>query len=43
MNGKVSNESPIGKALLGRKTNDVIEVTSPGGKIKYKITHISNK
>ena len=38
--GKISNESPIGKALLGRKVGDEIEVEVPAGKIKYKIIKI---
>ena len=38
--GWISNESPIGKALLGRKPGDEIEVTVPAGNIKYKIKKI---
>lgn len=38
---KLSNESPVGKALLGHKKNDVVEVTVPSGKIKFKILKIS--
>lgn len=38
---KISIESPIGKALLGRKENDSIEVTVPAGLLKYKIIRIS--
>ena len=38
---KLSNESPVGKALLGRKRNDVVEVALPNGrKIHLKITKI---
>jgi transcription elongation factor GreA len=43
MNGRISNESPIGKALLGHKVNDVVQVQTPSGAIKVKITHIGNK
>ena len=39
--GKISNESPIGKALLGKKVGDVVEVDAPAGKMKYKILKIS--
>jgi transcription elongation factor GreA len=39
-NKKLSNESPVGKALLGRKKNDVVSVTVPRGEIKFKITKI---
>ncbi|MCS7055277.1 MAG: transcription elongation factor GreA [Thermoflexales bacterium] len=41
--GKISNESPLGRALLGRKVNDIVSVQAPGGEIKFKVTHISNK
>ena len=34
---KISNESPIGKALLGAKKNQVVEVQAPAGIMKYKI------
>jgi transcription elongation factor GreA len=38
---KLSNESPIGKALLGRKRNEVVSVETPrGSKKKLKITKI---
>lgn len=39
-NGKISNESPIGAALLGHKEGDVIEVDVPDGIIKFKILQI---
>lgn len=39
--GKISNESPIGKALMGKKVGDAIEVDVPDGKMKYKILKIS--
>lgn len=35
--GKISNESPLGRAFLGRKIGDEIEVKTPGGITKYKI------
>jgi transcription elongation factor GreA len=41
--GKISNESPMGKALLGHKTHEVVMVQTPDGPTKYKISHISNK
>ena len=34
---KISNESPLGKALLGAKKGDTVEVNAPAGVIKYKI------
>lgn len=41
--GKISNESPMGKALLGRKLHEVVAVQTPGGSMKFKIVHINNK
>ena len=38
---KISNESPIGKALLGAKKNQTVEVQAPAGVIKYKILSIT--
>lgn len=37
---KISHSSPLGKALLGKKTGDKVEVEAPVGKILYKIIHI---
>ena len=37
---KISNESPIGKALIGTKKGSTIEVEAPGGVSKYKILSI---
>ncbi len=39
-NGKISNESPIGSALMNGKVGDVVEVNTPGGKTKFKILKI---
>ena len=38
--GKISNESPLGKAFLDREIGDIIEVETPKGKVKYKIMGI---
>ncbi len=38
--GKISNESPIGKALLYKKKGDTVEVTVPNGNIKIKVVDI---
>lgn len=38
--GKISYQSPIGKALLGKTIADEVEVEAPAGKIKYKIIGI---
>lgn len=40
MNKKLSNISPIGRALIGKKVGDVIEIEIPSGRIKYKIIAI---
>jgi transcription elongation factor GreA len=40
INGKVSYESPIGKALLGRQVQDIVTVEAPGGEIAFRITEI---
>ena len=37
---KISNESPLGAAILGAKKNKVVEVNAPGGIMKYKILSI---
>ena len=37
---KISNESPIGKALLGRKKGETVDVDAPAGIIQYKILAI---
>ncbi|HSL98318.1 MAG TPA: transcription elongation factor GreA [Candidatus Deferrimicrobiaceae bacterium] len=39
--GRISNESPVGRALLGRKKGDTITVQVPAGDIAYKIVQIS--
>jgi len=38
--GKISNESPLGQAFLGHQINDIIELETPKGKVKYKIIDI---
>ena len=38
---KISNESPIGAALLGKKKNDIVEVKVPVGTVKYKVLSIT--
>lgn len=38
--GKISNESPIGKAVLGHKVGDVLTVDAPGGHFKVKIVKL---
>ena len=40
LQGKISNESPVGKALIGAKIGDEIEVETEAGLIKYKVLGI---
>ncbi|MBI4973861.1 transcription elongation factor GreA [Candidatus Roizmanbacteria bacterium] len=42
MNKKLSATSPIGKALLGKKQGDIIEIVVPSGKITYNILEITS-
>ncbi|MCL2035776.1 MAG: transcription elongation factor GreA [Oscillospiraceae bacterium] len=39
--GKISDESPVGKACVGRSVGDVVEAETPGGKARYEILEIS--
>ena len=40
LDGKISNESPVGRALLGHKVGDEVEVETPSGVMKLTITKI---
>lgn len=39
-NNKISNESPIGRALMGHKVGETVVAETPGGKLKFKILKI---
>lgn len=41
LNGKISDESPIGKALMGKKQGEEVEIVTPAETNIYKITDIS--
>ncbi len=41
LNGKISDESPIGKALLGKKEGEEVEIKTPAETVNYKIVDIS--
>jgi transcription elongation factor GreA len=41
MNGKISDESPIGMALLGKKVGELVEIITPAETTHYKITDIA--
>jgi transcription elongation factor GreA len=38
---KISNESPVGDAVLGKKTKDKVTIVAPGGKFEYEIMKVS--
>jgi transcription elongation factor GreA len=40
LNGKISNESPIGLAVFGKKVGDSATITTPKGSVSYTITNI---
>ena len=40
MQGRISNESPVGKALIGRHTGDSVEVEVPAGILRYEVLDI---
>ena len=40
LQGKISNESPLGEAFLGHKVGDAVEVRTPAGKQTYEILEI---
>ena len=38
---KISNESPVGKAILGKRKGNVVEINVPAGLVKYQIMDVS--
>ncbi len=40
LKGKISNESPVGKALIGRVAGEIVEVDTPAGTFSYKVLEI---
>lgn len=43
LNNKISNESPVGRTIIGKKKGAVVEVNVPAGIIQYKIVDIKTK
>lgn len=41
LSGKISNDSPIAKALIGKKVNDEVSIQTPGGDMNVKIIRVS--
>jgi transcription elongation factor GreA len=39
-NGRISNESPLGSALLGAKLGQVVKVLTPAGEVNFRVSHI---
>ncbi|RME80700.1 MAG: transcription elongation factor GreA [Caldilineae bacterium] len=39
-NGRISNESPIGQALMGKRVGSTVRVNTPGGELQFKVLHI---
>lgn len=42
-NGRISNESPLGRALLGRRVGDEVKVHAPGGALSFKVVKITRE
>lgn len=40
LNGKISNESPIGLALIGKKVGDAVTITTPKADITYEVVNV---
>lgn len=40
LEGKISNESPIGEALMGKKVGDTVTITTPKGQIEYEVVSV---
>lgn len=40
LQGKISNESPVGKALIGKKVGDIVKVETQAGEMEYKVLKI---
>lgn len=40
LKGKISNESPVGRALIGAKTGDIVRVETPGRELEYQVLEI---
>ena len=41
LKGKISNESPVGRALIGSQVGDTVSVETPGGLVQYEVLEIS--
>ena len=41
MNGRISEESPFGKALMGKEVGDEVTVEAPMGSLSYRVVNIA--
>ena len=41
MNNRISNESPVGRAIMGHKVGEIVDVEVPTGIIKYEIVSVT--
>ncbi len=40
---KISYQSPIARALIGKEVGDIVRVTTPGGEVEYEIDQVEHK
>ncbi len=43
MDGRISNESPVGKAIIGHKVGDTVDVNTPGGIVRMRVDAITKQ
>ena len=43
LENKISNEAPLGKALIGKAAGDEVEVETPSGIMKYKVINVTRE
>ena len=43
LENKISNEAPLGKALIGKVAGDEVEVETPSGIMKYKVINVTRE
>ena len=43
MNNRISNESPVGKAIIGHRVGDIVDVESPSGIVQYEILKVDHE
>ncbi|MBR5602377.1 MAG: GreA/GreB family elongation factor, partial [Clostridia bacterium] len=40
INGRISDQAPIGRALMGKRAGDQVEVQAPNGTLHFKVLHV---